>query len=321
MSVAEATFLKPVRLPSGPKLRLFLIVSILLHFLLFLYLSLDGLFEGNDAEDEAVTVELAAGPGEDTYATQDLDQINDRAPSFTQSDYEPVPVPQPPQEIVEPTPVVPKVQPVPRPEIPVRKAEKPKPEPQPKKVERPAPAKPVDAAPAPPKPAPQTAEKEGAGVKGAATDKTGDGAKGTAAKTTGVPKKGVPIKGGDIRSRVAGKTFHLEIGKLSIAGSNRFLDTTIELRPDGTTEVEATQYFFQTGHSEYSSTRRLSGDGKWWVEGNRWCHSSSALFYGARDCFDITQEGVIVRLYFGECTWQSSSLCRPGALAARGTVK
>ena len=63
------------------------------------------------------------------------------------------------------------------------------------------------------------------------------------------------------------------------------------------------------------------GDGKWWIEGNRWCHAAKVIQYGTTDCYDMTREGDIVRLYYAKCTWRSSQLCRTGHIAAEGRIQ
>ncbi len=133
--------------------------------------------------------------------------------------------------------------------------------------------------------------------------------------------KGVPLNGNDIRSRMGGRQFHLEMGRLDQQGSNRLINTVIELHADGTSSVSLTHYFYQTYHSEYSSTRNESGTGRWWIEGDRWCHQSDIINYGTKDCYDITVDGPVVRLYYAECDGESSTLCKTGRIAAEGEVK
>jgi len=98
----------------------------------------------------------------------------------------------------------------------------------------------------------------------------------------------VRLDGNGIRSRMGGRQFHLEMGRLDQQGSNRLINTVIELHADGTSAVKLTHYFYQTYHSDYSSTRSESGTGNWWIEGDRWCHRSPIINYGTKDCYDIT---------------------------------
>lgn len=134
-------------------------------------------------------------------------------------------------------------------------------------------------------------------------------------------KKGVRLDGNGIRSRMGGRQFHLEMGRLDQQGSNRLINTVIELHADGTSAVKLTHYFYQTYHSDYSSTRSESGTGNWWIEGDRWCHRSPIINYGTKDCYDITVDGPVVRLYYARCDGESSTLCKAGRIAAEGEVK
>lgn len=207
---------------------------------------------------------------------------------------------------------------------PVAKPESPKPEP----VKPPEPKKQTavrkDAKPLPPpevEPEPKPESREPAANAGGGTDGgTSSGAGGDAAETI-LNKKGNSLTAGQIRGQMTGKTFELEMGRIEQEGTGRYINTIIELHPDGTTDVEFIQYFAQTYHRARSSTRSRSGDGTWWIEGNRWCHRSEEIQYGTRDCYDMTLEGNIVRLYFSTCTSQSSMLCKAGALAAQGEIR
>lgn len=150
-----------------------------------------------------------------------------------------------------------------------------------------------------------------AGVQGAGGD----------ALETVPPHKGVALSGTDIRSRMGGRTFHLEMGRIDVQGGNRLINTVIELHADGTSSVTLTHYYFQTYHGQYSSTRSESGEGHWWIDGNKWCHQSDIINYGTKDCYDITVDGPTVRLYYSECGLESSQLCKTGRIAAEGEVK
>lgn len=209
----------------------------------------------------------------------------------------------------------PRLEPAPNPKAEIKLKEK-KPKPVEKKVE-PAETKPEE----PAQPTQElTLEEELAGVgKGIAGGK-GKGDGGNAPETI-LNHKGSLMLGGEMSSRLSGKTFHLEMGRVDIQGGNRLINTVIELHPDGTSTVTLTHYFFQTYHEQYSSTRSESGEGHWWIEGNRWCHQSPIINYNTRDCYDLTTAGAEVRLYYAPCNVSSSALCKSGRLAGAGEVK
>lgn len=148
----------------------------------------------------------------------------------------------------------------------------------------------------------------------------GQGAGGDASETS-MARKGKALSAGDIRGMFTGHTFKLEMGRVDLEGGNRLVNTEIEMLPDGTTDVTLTQYFAQTYHDLYSSTRSESGSGQWSVEGNHWCHRSKIIQYNTRDCYDVTVDGPTVRFYYADCTNESSMLCKPGRLAAIGEIK
>jgi hypothetical protein len=268
--------------PREFRLRNFLIASVALHGLLFLSMLLT--FGG---------IFGGPGPGGGQSVTFQLaaGSANDRyaAPP------EPVKTP----EEVKPEPPKP---PEPKKETAVRKAAKPMPPPE--EVQEPQPEA---------KPVPATA---GGGTQGGSA-----GGAGGDAEETILNKKGDSLTAGQIRAQMTGKTFVLEMGRIDIQGSSRYVETTIELHADGTTDVDLKHYFFQTYHRGSSTTRSESGDGTWWIEGNRWCHSSKAIQYGTKDCYDMTREGDIVRLYYAPCTFRSSQLCRTGHIAGEGRIQ
>lgn len=208
----------------------------------------------------------------------------------------------PPEPVEKPKPEVKPEPPEPKKETALRKAAKPMPPPE-------------DI----PEPTPEPVEQAASAGGGVDTGRAG-GAGGDAAETI-LNKKGDSLNAGQIRAQMVGKTFHLEMGRIDQQGTGRLINTVIALHPDGTTEVEFTQYFFQTYHRSSSSTRSRSGDGTWWIEGNRWCHRSEEIQYGTSDCYDMTKEGNIIRLYYGPCTGQSSQLCKTGRIAAEGEIK
>lgn len=269
--------------PREFNIRKFIVVSVLLHALLFLsfLLTFGGIFGGpGPGGGESVTFQLAAGSANDRYAA-------------------------PPEPVVEPEPQ-PEPEPVklpePKPETVVRKDENPLPPPE----ETPEPV--------------QEAVKPAAPAGGGMQDGMAGGAGGDAAETI-LNKKGDSLTAGQIRSQMSGKTFHLEMGRLDLQGGNRLINTIIALDSSGSTRVELIQYFFQTYHRASSSTRSRRGTGQWWIEGNRWCHKSQEIQYNTTDCYDMTLEGNIVRLYYATCTQQSSTLCKSGRLAAEGEVR
>jgi len=267
---------------EGPRfdLRKFVLVSLLLHALLFLamLLTVGGIFGGpGPGGGDSVTFELSAGVADDRFA----------AP----------PEPEAEPEVPQPEPVV---VPQPKPEAPPRRAEEaPPPEEEEEQVEEI-----VDASPA------------GGGVDAGQAL----GAGGDAAETI-LNRKGDSLSAGQIRAQVVGKTFHLEMGRLDQQGGNRLINTVIQLNADGTTKVTLIQYFHRMYHGQGSGTRSRSGRGTWWIEGNRWCHSSAEIQYGTRDCYDMTRDGNIVRLYYAPCSGTSSQLCRSGRIAAEGEIR
>ncbi|MEQ8283221.1 MAG: hypothetical protein RIC04_09825 [Parvibaculum sp.] len=261
-------------------IRKFILVSILLHMLLFLamLLTVGGIFGGpGPGGGDSVTFELSAGVANDRFA----------AP--------PEPVAEP--EIPQPEPVI---VPPKKPEAPPRRSEEtPPPEEEAEEIKEV-----VDAAQA------------GGGVDAGQAL----GAGGDAAETI-LNRKGDSLSAGQIRAQVVGKTFHLEMGRLDQQGGNRLTNTIIQLNADGTTKITLIQYFHRMYHSQGSGTRSRSGRGTWWIEGNRWCHSSPEIQYGTRDCYDMTREGNIVRLYYAPCSGTSSQLCRSGRIAAEGEIR
>jgi len=139
-------------------------------------------------------------------------------------------------------------------------------------------------------------------------------------------KKGTSLTGSQISTQMPGRAFYLNIfGRGDIEGFNNDINTTIKLNPDGTSEVELTHYYSDTFSNGYSSTRKESGMGRWWVDGNRWCHQAPIMNYGTTDCFDLTvsgaDSGAELRLYYASCSNESSMLCKAGRLAGVGQIK
>ncbi|MBI1262373.1 MAG: hypothetical protein GC184_11670 [Rhizobiales bacterium] len=269
--------------PAPQRLGLFILVSLAIHALLYFggYLE-GGIFGGpGPGGGDSVTFQLAAGPAQDRRAA-----------------------PPAPKKIAEPVKPKPVAKPEPKPEVAVRKSKKPI-EPPKEEVKPEA----VEETP------PQTAT-AGGGLEGG----TGGGAGGDAAETI-LNRKGNAMTGGQILSRISGKTFHLEMGRVDLEGGNRLINTVIQLNPDGSSKVTLTHYFAQTYHGQYSSTRSESGSGQWMIEGNKWCHRSKIIQYNTKDCYDITSDGPTLRLYYADCGMESSTYCQTGRLAAIGEVR
>ncbi|HEX7776422.1 MAG TPA: hypothetical protein VF449_07820 [Parvibaculum sp.] len=250
----------------------------------------------------------AAGAGHDRLAASGVITAElVRAPK-------PMPVEKKAEE--KPKPVEkPKLEPAPNPKAEIKlKPKKAKPI---EKKEQPAEEKPAEPAP----PAQQlTLEEELAGVGKGVQGGKGQGDGGNAPETI-LNHKGTLMLGGEMTSRLSGKTFHLEMGRVDLQGGNRLINTVITLHPDGTSDVTLTHYYFQTYHEQYSSTRDESGTGHWWIEGNRWCHQSPIINYNTKDCYDLASEGPEVRLYYAPCGADASQLCKTGRLAGVGEVK
>jgi hypothetical protein len=283
--------------PSSPRLYGFLIGSVLIHICLFFGGLLFGGVYGvpGPGGGDALTFQLAAGDAHDRFAAP-LAEVT-------------VPNPKPPVEKpkVEPQPAP---KPKPKPEVAPRKAKNEKMRPEVKDEPKPEPES-----------EPQLTLQEQLAAMGAAGGKGGGGAHGYANETI-LNKKGTSLTGAMISTQMPGRTFELNIfGRGDIQGVNNAINTRIKLNPDGTSEVQLTHYFFQTYHSQYSSTRSESASGHWWIEGNRWCHQSEAINYNTKDCYDMTTDGTTLRLYYAPCGQDSSTLCRSGRLAGIGTVQ
>lgn len=281
---------------KSPTLRNFFGASFLLHAAVFLFFIIGAGIYGVEGPGggEALTFQLAAGAGNDLEAAADIDMASDNMPTFADADLDPVPVIEP--EVV---PEPPKKKPKPK-ALPKRKAE----------------TKP-------------TKKKTTPVVGEAKTAKAGSVAGTTGKKTTGgggdapvtlINKRGNSLTGGDFGSRFVGRTLNLDIGRPDVQGGNRLPKVSIELNSDGTSDVEVVQYLYQTFHSTYSSTRTKSGNGFWWIKGNLFCHRSSIISYGTRDCYHLTMDGSVLRLYYDKCTFQSSPDCKAGREAGFGSV-
>ncbi|MBV1886215.1 MAG: hypothetical protein KUG61_03960 [Parvibaculaceae bacterium] len=290
MSMAE---LEP---SQSPTLRKFFGASFLLHAAVFLFFILGtGIFgvEGPGG-GEALTFQLAAGAGNEMDAAADIDMASDNMPTFADADVDPVPVIEP--EVV---PEPPKKKPKPK-ALPKRKAE----------------TKPTKKKTTPVVGEAKTAK--AGSVAGTVGKKTTGG--GGDAPVTILNKRGNSLTGGDFGARFVGRTLNLDIGRPDVQGGNRLPKVSIELNADGTSDVEVVQYLYQTLHSTYSSTRTRSGKGKWWIKGNLFCHMSKVIEYGTRDCYHLTMDGSVLRMYYDRCTYQSSRDCKPGRESGFGRV-
>lgn len=292
------------------------VLSILFHALLILMVLYRLALIGTPGPGggDAAAYRLAMGVGHDRFAAKGV--LNATLVHLDKPKSKPT---EAPKQEVKPKPAArTRLEAAPNPKAKIRPRKKPLP-------------KPVEVSPPVQSPTPTEAtsqapseevslEDELAGVgRGMAAGK-GTGGGGDAPETIR-NKKGTLMLGSQVRSQMAGRTFHLEMGRIDIRGGNRLINTVIKLNPDGTSEVTLTRYFFQTYHSQYSSTRNESGTGHWWIEGNRWCHQSEVINYNTKDCYDLTTDGPVVRLYYAPCTDASSALCKAGRLAGEGEVK
>ena len=303
MSVAEPDmFLAGER----PNIRRFLMVSMLVHLLvLAAYLITGGIFgsEGPGGGD-ALQFQLAAGVGNDLDAAKQIDGTDMRTPTFADADVDPTPEP---EEKPQPKPEV-------KPEV--------KPEPKPARTDQLPTRRNEDVQP---QAAATTPERGDADIvtPGGSQGTVGNdvfGGGGNAAETIR-NRPGNALTGNQISARLTGRTLHLEMGRLDIQGGNRLTNTVIELHPDGTSDVELIYYHYKTFHQERSSTRTRSGSGRWWIEGNRFCHQADIIAYGTKDCYDMNMEGSTLRMYFSECKRNSSPHCKSYRVAGEGTIQ
>ncbi|MDO8421186.1 MAG: hypothetical protein Q7S99_03400 [Parvibaculum sp.] len=275
--------------PQPPGLFAFLVFAVALHLVLFFFGLLFGGIYGvpGPGGGDALIFQLAAGDAHDRFAAPKAVDVK-------------------PKPAVEKPKVKPKPKPKPKLEVAPRKAKDEKPRPV---VEEPK-----------EEPEPElTLEEELAGM-GVAGGK-GQGARGQAIETI-LNKKGNSLTGAMIATQMSGRTFKLNVmGRDDIQGTNNAINTVIKLHPDGTTEVTLTHFYRQTYHNLYSSTRSESASGRWWIEGNRWCHQSQAINYNTKDCYDLTTDGPTLRLYYAPCSIESSALCKSGRRAAIGAVE
>lgn len=301
MSVADTdTFMKS----DAPKLRSFLLASVAAHLLVLAFYLLGGGTFGTDGDGggDSLRFQLAAGENRDDDAAANIDGTDLNDATYADADIDPVPEPAPEPE---PEPVKPEPKPEPKPEVtdqlPTRRNEDVKPQ----------------AATTP-----QRGEAEVTNP-GGSVGTIGDDpyAAGGNLEETIRNRPGNSLTGNQISARMSGHTLNLEMGRLDIQGGNRLTNTVIKLNSDGTSEVELIYYHYKTFHQERSSTRRVRGDGRWWIENNRFCHQSSAIAYGTKDCYDMNLEGSVLRLYFSQCLRQSSPHCKSYRLAGEGSIQ
>ena len=293
--MAAVHYITDIKTPRPPRLIPFLILALVVHLALFFAGLLFGGIYGvpGPGGGDALTFQLAAGAANDRFAAP-------LAPKVT------------PKPVVAPPKVKPKPRPKPKPKAEVA--------PRKKKGEAPRPVE----TKAKEEPQPEMTLEEELAMQGAAGGK-GQGARGQALETF-KNKKGTSLTGAQISTQMPGREFLLNIfGRGDIQGVNNDINTVIKLNPDGTSDIELTHYYFQTYHDQYSSTRKETGTGRWWVEGNRWCHQAPIINYDTKDCYDLTisgaGSGAELRLYYAPCTLDSSQLCKSGRLAGIGRVQ
>jgi ribosomal protein S6E (S10) len=301
MSVAESDLFAQ---SEAPKLRTFLLTSVGLHMLLLVYYLLGGGIFGTDGDGggDALMFQLAAGENRDDDAAANIDGTDLQTATYADADIDPVPEPAPEPE---PEPVKPEPKPEPKPEVtdqlPTRRNEDVKPQ----------------AATTP-----QRGEAEVTNP-GGSVGTTGDDpyAAGGNLEETIRNRPGNALSGNAISARMTGHTLHLEMGRLDIQGGNRLTNTTIRLNADGTSDVELVYYHYKTFHQERSSTRRRSSSGRWWIEGNRFCHQAAVIDYNTKNCYDMNLDGSVLRLYYSQCLRQSSPHCKSYRLAGEGSIQ
>ena len=278
--------------PQPSRLRRFVIASVLIHLAVAILLMLDGGIFGvpGPGGGDALMFQLAAGPAqmEDAADGQDAEDV-------VEEPEEAAPEPEETSETPEPEPVAEEV-------VPVR----------------------TDVTPVAPPSETRSSDATALPTRGVqdSLGETGQGASGEGAQTI-LNRQGNSLDGIQITSKLAGRTLRLKIGRVDqTANGGNFLDAvTMKLNPDGTTQVDFTYYHYKTFHQPRPSTRSIEGSGKWWIENNRWCHSSKVMFYGTKDCYDMTLEGNTLRLYYAPCMRHSSQFCKTGGIAGVGTIE
>jgi len=136
----------------------------------------------------------------------------------------------------------------------------------------------------------------------------------------GKGRQGAPVAGRAVGTLFQEKTLKLTMGRLDTPGGSRLQEMFVTIKGDGTTKVQMNHYFYRMYHEGGPATRSVSGEGRWWVEGQAWCHSAPDVNYGAEECYDMTEENGLLRLYYTGCTARSSMYCKTGRLGAEGMV-
>ncbi|AWZ00786.1 transport protein TonB [Rhodobiaceae bacterium] len=303
MSVADPDQLNGF---EAPRLRTVLLWSVGLHLLVLVYFLLGGGIFGSEGpgDGDALTFQLAAGLDNNDDAAAQIDGSDQQTPTFADADIDPVPEPTP-----EPEP-----KPEPKPEV--------KPEPKPQVTDQLPTRRNEDVQPQQAATTQQRGEEEVA-TPGGSTGIVGYdhyGGGGNLEETIR-NRPGNSLTGNAISARLTGQTLFLEMGRLDIQGGNRLTNVEIQLNADGTSRVKLIYYHYKTYHREHSSTRSKRGSGRWWIEGNRWCHQSEIISYGTKDCYDMNLDGSVLRLYYAECLRNSSPHCKSYRLAGEGSIR
>ncbi|HAM47566.1 MAG TPA: hypothetical protein DDW95_07990 [Alphaproteobacteria bacterium] len=135
-------------------------------------------------------------------------------------------------------------------------------------------------------------------------------------------RPGTALTGQEISAAFSGRTLNLTAGRLDIPSGNRLMDMKIHLYPDGTSRVQLVYFHYKTFHREETSTRKFKGDGKWWIDGNKFCHRAMVVDYGAVNCYELNQRSNgDLELYFEGCAGNSSAICSNGRLGAKGRLQ
>lgn len=120
--------------------------------------------------------------------------------------------------------------------------------------------------------------------------------------------------------RVIGRTLELKAGEANLRGRGASDKISIELHSDGTSDVKVVAHIYRNFGETSPTTRTSSGKGHWWIKENLFCHGSSNISYGTRDCYRISKIEKILKFYYDDCTFQSSPDCKAGQVAWLGSV-
>lgn len=168
----------------------------------------------------------------------------------------------------------------------------------------------------------EDADKAKAAAEAAAkASKARAGGDGGDAERTRKNRGGTGLSGAQIGSSVTGRTLNLIAGRLDIPAGNRLMNVKLNLFPDGTMRVDLVYFHYKTFHKLVTSTRRLKGDGTWFIEGNSLCLKAMVIDYGTVNCYEMNQrENGELDFYFTTCSNRSSSTCSSGRLGAQGRI-